>query len=236
MQPPKQYTAKLEDKVAYTDKYIHYAFEFTEPHTMDFMAGQYVSIKVSEKGERRSYSIASSPGINHGIELLLDISPQGVGSKYLEALKFGDTVSFLGPLGLFVIQEKVPETELFFIATGSGIAPFRSMIQDLLQEKQDKRPMTLYWGLRYETDMFWETEFQELAESFSNFTFKIILSKPSDAWKLSRGRVTDLLTVVEKSAGVGYYLCGSGPMVKDVIQQLADAGVPTQNVHNESFY
>ncbi len=236
MQPPKQYTAKLEDKIQYNEKYIHYAFEFTEPHSMNFIAGQYVSLKVSDKGERRSYSIASSPGINHGVELLLDISPQGVGSKYLESLQFGDTVTFLGPLGLFIVQEKIPERELFFIATGSGVAPFRSMLLDLLQEKQDKRKMTMYWGLRYEQDMFWESEFQELAESFPNFTFKIILSKPTEAWKLSQGRVTDLLTVLNKPAGAGYYLCGSGPMVKDVIQHLLESGVPAQNVHNESFY
>ncbi len=232
---PQQFTARLEEKVQHTDKYVQYSFELTEPHTMQFVAGQYVSIKVSEAGQRRAYSICSAPSIDHGFELLVDISPKGLGCCYLESLKFGDTVSVLGPLGMFTMPE-TDETARYCIATGSGIAPFRSMILDELQNKHDPRPLTLYWGLRHEQDMFWELEFQELAQSFPHFTSKIILSQPGENWPLDKGRVTDLLTALGTPATAGYYLCGNGAMVKQAIEQLTQAGVPQQHIHHEMFF
>lgn len=235
MQTPRQMTARLEDKIVHTPKYIHYMFELDQPHEMPFIAGQYVSVKVSERGERRSYSICSSPSVAHGFELLVDISPAGVGSTYLENLKFGDTISLLGPLGVFTLQANANESATYFIATGSGIAPFRSMIQDLL-EKQDKRPIVLYWGLRHEEDMFWELEFEELSRNNPNFSFKIILSKPGPEWPLSTGRVTDLVAALEKPTGAGYYLCGNEKMVAEVTATLQQAGVEQAHIHHEMFY
>jgi ferredoxin-NADP reductase len=210
-------------------------FEFITPHEMEFEAGQYVSMKVSDRGDRRSYSICSAPQVKHGFELLIDISPQGIGSKYLESLQFGAKVSVLAPMGHFVIPQGVAETAFYFIATGSGVAPFKSMIEDLLQ-KQEKRPIVLYWGLRHEEDLFWELEFQELSKNFPNFKLQIILSQPKPEWPLSKGRVTDLLQALEKPAGAGYYLCGNGKMVDEVKAYLQQVGIASQNVHNEMFY
>lgn len=235
MQPPQQYTARLEDKIALTSKYIHYMFELEQPHEMSFIAGQYVSVKVSERGERRSYSICSAPSVTHGFELLVDISPAGVGSRYLESLKFGDRISLLGPLGMFVLKENSQESAVYFIATGSGNAPFRSMILDML-EKQDKRPIVLYWGLRHEEDIFWALEFEELSRNYPNFTFKIILSKAGPEWPLDKGRVTDLLSISQKPIDAGYYLCGNEKMVAEVTAQLQQAGVQKTNIHHEMFY
>jgi ferredoxin-NADP reductase len=235
MQPPKLFTARLEDKRVLTPKYIQYMFEFITPHEMEFEAGQYVSMKVSDRGDRRSYSICSAPQVKHGFELLIDISPQGIGSKYLESLQFGSEVSVLAPMGHFVIPQGVAETAFYFIATGSGVAPFKSMIEDLLQ-KQEKRPIVLYWGLRHEEDLFWELEFQELSKNFPNFKLQIILSQPKPEWPLSKGRVTDLLQALEKPAGAGYYLCGNGKMVDEVKAYLQQVGIASQNVHNEMFY
>ena len=235
MIPPKQLTARLEDKIVHNEKFVQYMFELTAPHRMQFEAGQYVSIKVTDQGVRRSYSISSAPTIDHGFELLLDVAPKGVGCTYLESLKFGDEILLLGPLGMFTLVD-AQETELFFIATGSGIAPMHSMLIELLQTRHDTRPLTLYWGLRHESDLFWQDVFMELSQSFPNFKHTIILSKPSEDWPLSKGRVTDLLTVLEKPAGAGYYLCGNGAMVKDAIVILQTAGVAEQHIHHELFY
>jgi NAD(P)H-flavin reductase len=235
MLPPKQLTARLEDKIALTPKYIHYMFELDHPHEMPFIGGQYVSVKVSERGERRSYSICSAPSISHGFELLVDISPDGIGSKYLESLKFGDQISLLGALGMFTLKEELNESAIYLIATGSGVAPFRSMILDLL-EKQDKRPIVLYWGLRFEQDIYWALEFEELSRNNPNFTFKIILSKAGPEWPLDKGRVTDLLSVLEKPVGAGYYLCGNEKMVDEVTAQLQQDGVELAHIHHEMFY
>ena len=122
------------------------------------------------------------------------------------------------------------------MATGSCIAPFHSMVLHLLHEKQDTREITLYWGLRYAQDLFWQNDFQDLAEAFPNFKFHPVLSKAPDVWPLCRGRVTDCLSVHGAPATTGYYLCGNDHMVKDAITLLQQAGVPVEHIHHEKFY
>ena len=236
LQPPQRYTARFEDKVQHNEKFVQYMFELENPHIMQFLAGQYVSMKVSDKGERRSYSIWSAPDIQHGFELLVDITPQGIGSLYLENLQFGQQVDVLGPMGMFTVADDPTEEALVFIATGSGITPFNAMILDQLQLKQDTRPITLYWGLRYAQDMFWQNEFSLLAQYFPNFKFHPVLSKAEDEWPLCRGRVTDCLLNHEQPRNAGYYLCGNAGMITDVSQLLTNQGVALEHIHHEKFY
>jgi NAD(P)H-flavin reductase len=213
-------------------------FELVEPHEISFVAGQYVSVKVSDAGERRSYSIVSSPDIKHGFELALDISPGGIGSRYFQGLQFGQEIQALGPMGRFVIEDAAPEVEpaLVFIATGSGIAPFRSMLLDMLQVRHDTRPMILYWGLRHEAELFWELEFQNLSRDFPNFSFHPVISQGTSEWTLCKGRVTDCLNTHGVIQPAGYYLCGSQPMIEGTSAQLQQAGIDQSCIHHEKFY
>lgn len=237
MTPPVQFTARLEDKQVHNQKFTQYHFEFVQPYSLDFTAGQYVSIKVAEDGTRRSYSICSSPGINHGFETLLDVEPAGIGCTYLESLEFGAEISLLAPLGKFVLETAVPDEEIVLVATGSGISPFRSIILDLLQEKQDQRPISLYWGLRHAEQLCWQDEFSQLSEYFPNFKFHPVLSQAPAEWPLCRGRVTDCLSThqLPTSQKTGYYLCGRAQMITDVSQILVERGVLTENIHYEKF-
>lgn len=237
MTPPTQFIAKLEDKQVYNDKFTHYHFEFVEPHELDFLAGQYVSIKVAPDGTRRSYSICSSPGIKHGFETILDVEPAGIGCQFLESLEFGAEINLLAPLGHFVISAEDPEDEIVLVATGSGISPFRAMIFDLLQEKQDQRPISLYWGLRHAEHLCWQDEFSQLSEHFPNFRFHPVLSQAPEGWPLCRGRVTDCLGTHQLPASpkTGYYLCGRGQMIQDVSQVLVERGVPSNHIHYEKY-
>lgn len=230
---PVQYTARLEDKQVLNEKFTQFSFELVTPHELSFSAGQYVSIQVTERGDRRSYSISSSPGIMHGFELLVEPIPNGLGSSYLQNLKFGDEIKILAPMGRFVLDETNPAYTL--IATGSGLAPFRSMVLDLLQEKHDSRPITLYWGLRHAEELVYQDEFQQLATAFPNFKFHPVLSQAPQEWPLCRGRVTDCLSVHEISPSSGYYLCGSEKMVHDMLELLLQRGIPATQIHHEKF-
>lgn len=234
MIPPQKFTARLEEVTPHTDKFIQYAFELESPHTMVFQAGQYVSLKVAETGERRSYSICSTPAIDHGFELLVDISPQGLGSKFLQNLAIGASVEVLAPLGHFVISDQ-GEKAIVMVATGSGITPFYSMISDLLQNKKDQRSITLYWGLRYVTDLFWTEELENLAEVFHNFHFYPTLTQPVPEWTLSTGRVTNLLEVHNFEPQTGFYLCGNQSMIDDCQKLLLAKDVASSYIHHESF-
>jgi len=79
MQKPQEYTAVFEDRQVYNDKFVYFHFELKSPTRLDFKAGQFVSLLVDEQGTHRAYSIASDPDVKHGIEILLDITPNGKG-------------------------------------------------------------------------------------------------------------------------------------------------------------
>ncbi len=236
MQPPQVCKAQLVDKRILNSKFIHYYFEFTQPASIPFAPGQYTSIKVSEHGDRRSYSICSSPEKNHGFELLVDKDPDGLGVKYLDNLLPGQEMEALFPMGVFTVANDPAEEALVFVATGSGIAPFRSMILDQLQERKNTQPIWLYWGLRHLEWLFWQDEFQELAEQFPNFHFHPVLSQAVDEWPLCRGRVTDCLSIHELPPKAGYYVCGNQTMIKDVMTLLPTRGVEPTHIHHEKFY
>lgn len=234
----QKYRARFEDKIDYNAKYGQYSFELIEPHRINFKAGQYLSLKVTEAGLRRSYSLFNEPRITNQVDLLVDVSPGGPGSKFFQNLKFGQEVNFLAPLGEFIIDDNLPENinHLYFIATGSGVAPFKSMIEDQLRNKQDQRQLTLHWGMRYAHDLFWLDRWQELTETFANFHFHPVLSKAPDAWNLCRGRVTDCLQVHEQAPQAAYYICGSNGMIDDVKRDLIGQGVDQDLIFYEKYY
>jgi ferredoxin-NADP reductase len=250
--PPQPFTAQLTDKLKYNQRYTQFRFELIrEPNVFKFKAGQYVSIQVSERGERRSYSVSSSPDITHGFEILVDVAPQGIGSKFLQDLSFGDTINFLGPLGRFILtpETAVHNKPIVFIATGSGIAPFKSMLHELLQIRQvrvkqseqakqmfEPRQITMHWGMRYAEDLFWLEEMQDFMQNFTNFHFNPILSRPTEDWSLSRGRVTSVLEVITLDLTADYYLCGSHEMIVAVKDILIRKSIAPEQIHHESFY
>lgn len=90
----------------------------------------------------RPYTIASPPSQPGAIELLFNLVPGGPGSTFLFTLQKGDPVNFRGPAGTFVLRE-YPNRRLLFVATGTGIAPIRSMIHARLPSPT---PVTLIWG------------------------------------------------------------------------------------------
>lgn len=230
---PQQFTARFEECKELNDKFHQFSFELVKPARMEFLSGQYVSIKVDEVGIRRSYSICSRPDIDHGFELLLDITPMGKGTQFLKSLKFGDTMEILAPMGRLVLPDELTN-DLLFVATGSGIAPFRSMIMDLLQVRNYQGNVTLFWGLREVQDMFWQEEFQELSQNFPNFKFHPVISRPVSEWTLCRGRVTDCLDVHLLPSQAQVFLCGNKVMIEDVKKLLSIN--PNYQFIEESFY
>ena len=125
----------------------------------------------------RAYSIASPPGGAPCFKLVFNRVPNGPGSTFLYALVEGQRVEFRRPTGSFVLHHE-PERRLLFVATGTGIAPLRSMILDALPRKQ---PVTLFWGLRSERDLYFQDDWSELAHKHAEFTCIIALSRPTAA-------------------------------------------------------
>jgi len=233
---PQVMTAKLSDREVLNPKFTQFRFELVKPNKIVFQAGQYVSMSVDPAGHRRSYSILSSPDNDHGFELFIDVEPHGMGVQFLENLQFGDTVSVLAPMGQFVVKSTDPQVPLVFVASGSGVVPFKSMLYDQLQKHGETRRMSLYWGLRHEADMCWTDDLKELVARHPNVTFHPVISRAMPEWPLCHGRVTDCLTVHDVDVTAEYYVCGNQQMILDTISVLVARGVPESSILYEKFY
>jgi len=120
------------------------------------------------------------------------------------------------------------------VATGTGIAPIRSMLFDRL-ERGPSRAVTLFWGLRSERDLYYQDELETLARRHANFNFLTTLSRPEGSWKGQTGRVTRL--VDERIASVdnlAVYLCGNSGMIKDVSAIINRRGLCP--IYREKYY
>lgn len=238
MQKPTLYTATVSSVNNVAGDFYVATIALTDPKEMHFLAGQYVIFQIGPPKLRHTLSIASSPVHSNTIDILQSVVPMGEGSKWLLGLKPGDPVQFLGPLGKFVLQKESPRPKVF-VATGCGIAPLRAMIMDELngQGTGNNKQMTLFWGLRYEENVFWETEFEELSTQYPNFHSTITLSQPTDRWTGTRGRVTEhVVAGTPDLVHAEFYLCGSRAMIVDMKAILADNGVPQSQIYTEAFF
>jgi CDP-4-dehydro-6-deoxyglucose reductase, E3 len=209
--------------------------ELLNPDEIRFLAGQFVSFEVQKPELRfpvtRPYSIASPPSNRRVIDLLLNLVPGGPGSEYLFSLKSGDPVSFRGPAGTFVLRE-YPARRLLFVATGTGIAPIRSMIHARLPSPT---PVTLIWGLRHERDLYYQDELAELAERFPEFSYTITLSQPSPQWQRETGRVQAAVeAATTRVDDLAAYVCGGREMIRSVSALIRSRGVCP--IHWEQYY
>ena len=233
----EEFHSKVSEIEVINDRYYIPHIELVDPHRLDFDAGQYIIIKIPDTDQIRQYSICSEPEMNHAIELLIDTQPEGAGSKYFKALEVGDQISFLAPAGRFTFKSKPKSEEIIFIATGAGIAPFRSILYDQLITKQSNQKLKLLWGMRHDQDLFWEEELHQMADEYDNFSFEIILSQPSETWSLSKGYVTDLLEGLQKDfSNREFYLCGGTKMIESVREYLKTKEVDSDNIHSEKFF
>lgn len=234
---PQKYTARVSDKYFVSDngKFLYVKFELITPDRISYQAGQYVSILINELGERRSYSIASTSSDEHGFDLIVEINEVGKGSTFFKNIQIGQDVEVIAPLGQFCIKSL--ENKLLFVATGSGIVPIWSMINDLLINQSETRPMRLHWGMRTEQDLFFVDDLNQLAEEHPNFVFDIVLSKPGSEWDLCNGHVQDCLRrdFVEGLGGWEAYVCGKPEVVGDIVDNLIKLRIRPTDIYHEKF-
>lgn len=207
------------------------------PEKSEFVPGQYVSLKVSSDGLRRSYSVASLPG-EKCLDLVIDVAPMGVGSKYVLDLKVGDAVEILGYLGKFVVDEKViaEGKQMVFVGTGAGVVPLKTMIENLLVREKYKGQVYLLWGMRYQRDLYWQKEVDKLQRDYDNFHFEITLSRPDDDWPGLRGHVQEAIGEIGINWGeAAVFLCGNQVMIEEMKELVVNKGVPLERVFYERF-
>lgn len=207
------------------------------PPELIFKAGQFISFEVMYPGFKkpvtRPYSIASPPSQSKSLTLIFNLIPGGPGSTYLFSLREGDPIQFSGPAGTFYLRDD-PSRDVLFVATGTGIAPIRSMIFDLVGRGESRR-VSLFWGLRSQRDLYYQAEMEALASTNPNFVSITTLSRPEPGWTGESGRVTRLVEErISTVTTLAVYLCGNSGMIKDVTAILHKKGLCP--IYREKYY
>ncbi len=201
---------------------------------LDFIPGQYLITRINPQRVSQ-YSLASRPNAST-FTLLVDVSPGGESSQYFQSLQTGDTLEYLPPLGNFIFQSQDQSTHLLFLATGTGVAPFISMIDSLVQKK-DPRPIHLFFGLRNQEDIFYQSVLDDFHNSHPNFNYSISLSDPAPGWTTLAGYITNhVQTAHFPPASTSAYLCGSPSMIKDTQVRLLEQGFDPHKIYFEKYW
>ena len=191
----------------------------------DFKAGQFITMDLPI-GERRnqrwrSYSIASAPDGSNLLELCIVHLDNGLASGWLfNEAKIGTSIKFKGPDGNFVLPETI-ENELVMVCTGTGVAPFRSMIWEVFNKKIPHRGIHLIFGTRTADGILYKEEFEELAQKMTGFRYSVALSR-EEREGCHHGYVHDIYfkNYEAKRSDVTFYLCGWTKMVDEAVANL----------------
>jgi len=212
----------------------HFVFEVPEVQQLYFKPGQFVSFNEMVKGKKitRPYSIVSLPDGNR-FELCLNLVQDGIFTPHLFGMKPGESIEMSAPLGFFVIRD--PAKEAVFIATGTGIAPFRAMTPDYLSHPYANR-LTLLFGVRHEPTIYYRDDFAALAGQYPNFRFWPTLSRPEPSWTGRTGHVqSHLLETIDERRDLDVYICGLKAMVDDVRAILKGLGFDRKQIIFEKY-
>ncbi|WP_028208987.1 NADH:ubiquinone reductase (Na(+)-transporting) subunit F [Paraburkholderia nodosa] len=203
-----------------------------------FQAGQYVNVQIPGESMPRAFSLAGEPGSAARIELNVRLVPGGKGTTWLhEQLGVGDTLRFSGPFGRFFVRTSDPQP-IILIAGGSGLSSPRSMLLDLLAQG-DTRPITLLYGARSRSELYYHEAFTTLAQRHANFTYVPALSdEPADSgWEGFRGYVHDAARehFAGDFRGHKAYLCGPPVMIEAAIRTLMQGQLFERDIYTEKF-
>jgi ferredoxin-NADP reductase len=211
----------------------------------DFLAGQWMKLYLPG-GLERDYSIASPPratGVDGAdrFELAVTRVEGGPGSSALFSLEPGARLTVLGPNGLFVREDRHRDAPAIYVATGTGLAPFRAILLEELA-RAESAPQVLVFGCRTEADLLYRDELEALAAAHPRFRYVPTLSRAGEGWTGLRGYVqTHLPAVTSELAALGgppphYYVCGLGRMIDDARRVLKETlGVDRRCIHTERY-
>ncbi|MBB3258059.1 benzoate/toluate 1,2-dioxygenase reductase subunit [Paraburkholderia bannensis] len=196
-----------------------------------FLPGQYVNIDVPGSGQHRSYSFSSAPGESK-LSFLIKKIPGGVMSTWLEAAQTGDKLELIGPLGSFYLRDV--QRPLLFLAGGTGLAPFLSMLEVLARAKS-RQKVHLIYGVTRDLDLVQVEAIEAYTAKLPNFSFSTVVADDASSHP-RKGWVTQHIPADALNDGdVDVYLCGPPPMVDAVRKHFDDQGVKPNSFHYEKF-
>ena len=204
------------------------------PPTADFnfMPGQYVDI-IGTGGIRRSYSVANASLADKILELHIRAVNGGAMSQYwFNQAKANDLLRLNGPLGTFFLRETA-DIDLVFLATGTGIAPVKAILESLpaLAPAQQPRSVTVVWGGRHAADLYFD-----IGALPGVHRLIPVLSRADTEWTGARGHVQDVLLEHKPDlSNATVYACGSDAMIHSARTALLAVGLTGRRFYADAF-
>jgi len=240
------YNAHISRRVDLTESLAFFWVRF-DGEPVAFEPGQYLTIGVESNGKliQRPYSVASSPReAEGGYEYYVRLVTGGLFTPLLWRLGVGHGMSMKGPKGKFVLEPNDDRTHVF-ISSGTGIAPFISMMKTLIRDGAPRRAVVLH-GASYEHDL----GYRELLERWQRdgaYPLEYIptVSRPgspeNSAWLGRVGRVESIVPRVYDEVGLTAdnsiaYICGNPDMITAVEAMLLERGLPQEQVKKELYW
>jgi Na+-transporting NADH:ubiquinone oxidoreductase subunit F len=225
--------AKIENQ---TDKTKLFTIELDEK--FEFESGQFVNLifEHEEVTHRKPYSIASSKENKDIIELTINLVEDGRSTPSLFLKQVGDSCSIMGPLGLFKLQQEneLKKEKVALIGTGTGIAPLRSILFELLSNPKDEREIVILFGTRTPEELLFNEEFEILKDEHPQLRYVKVISRPSEDWRGRSGYVQENLDCIDL-LNSELYICGRPEMVAGVVDKALLCGAEESAIYSEKF-
>ena len=229
---------KIEDASETTRRFW---IQIPELDVFDFKPGQFVTLDlpIHEKTNKRwrSYSIASAPDGTNIIELVIVLLEGGLGTTYLfNEIKVGSSLTLRGPVGVFTLPETL-DKDLYLICTGTGVAPFRSMVHYIHQQKIAHQNIHLVFGCRKRSDNLYGQELKALESLENNFYYHPVFSReettPEGGYSGYVHAVYEKLIAAKNPSQ--FYLCGWKNMIDEAKERILAAGYDKKDIHVEIY-
>ena len=228
---PRECRARVDAVRRLSPEILEVDLRLEEPPTLEFGAGQWVSVPFGPKTVR-AYSIASTPQSPARLTLCADVAPGGIGSEWFRGLEAGAEVRFKGPLGGFVLSRADPRRPLF-VAEEIGIVPIRAILTELYATGFG-RPATLVYWARDPGWLAYDAEFRSLARRYPGFAYRPVVG--GAARDAASGLAETVRSLVTDVTGLVAYVCGSEAMIHRVRDVLVAKGLDRKSVKWEKFW
>ncbi|HBD38957.1 MAG TPA: NADH oxidase, partial [Cupriavidus sp.] len=215
-----------------SDSTIGFSIDLDDPTALSFLPGQYVNVEIPGCGLTRAYSFSSPPGASQAAFVVRNV-PQGRMSGFLAGeAQTGQRMAFSGPFGSFYLRAVT--RPVLFLAGGTGIAPFLSML-DVLAASGSTHPVRMVYGVTHDIDLVATERLEAAAASIDGFTYRTCIADAASSHE-RKGYVTTHVDPAWINDGdVDIYLCGPVAMVEAVRDWLRDAGITPANFYYEKF-
>lgn len=226
---------RLEDETKDTRRFW---IQVPELDDFNFAPGQFVTLDlpIHEKPNKRwrSYSIASWPDGTNVFELVIVLDTKGAGTPYLfDEVKVGSELSLRGPQGVFVIKEPL-DKDVFMICTGTGIAPFRSMVHHIKNNNIPHQHIYLIFGCRTRDTLLYYEEMNQLEKEVPGFHYLPTLSR--ETWEGHSGYVHPIYeTICADKRPAYFFLCGWRGMIDEAKKRITEMGYDKKAIHQEIY-